>query len=170
MTGMEHILSHSSIRLRIEVLKNEMSKSQRELEDLEAAERMVLRFGSANDAQVSNVANLFTLETSVKLPKADSAQLLPSPRKAMNLTGLVQAVMRQSASPWLTSEEVRAKASDLKGDEIPSGSIAPTLWKMKNDGEIVRDGYKVALASRLKENGGPLSPPDADDASTSSNQ
>jgi hypothetical protein len=139
---MEHVLSLSSIRLRTEVLNNEISKAQRELEDLAAAERMVLRFGSNSDASKAADINL-------SVPVTSSG----NSKKAMNLAGLVQAVMRQSPSPWMTSENIRVKASELKGEEIPSGSIAPTLWTLKNEGVIVREGYKVALASRLNENG-----------------
>ncbi len=33
------------------------------------------------------------------------------------------------------------------------GTVGPTLSNLKNDGVIVREGFKIALAERLKENG-----------------
>jgi hypothetical protein len=53
--------------------------------------------------------------------------------------------------------------------DIPMASISPLLSDMKSNGIIIRNDMKVALASRLNENGGLLSPPDADDVDASSN-
>ncbi len=56
----------------------------------------------------------------------------------------------------MIANEVRAKASELKGTEIPMGTVSPTLTDLKNAGLIVRDGMRVALASRvLKDNEAP---------------
>jgi hypothetical protein len=153
--AMEHVLSLSAIRARIGALNDEILKSQRELEDLAAAERMVLRFGST-DEQVPPtpiVHHLRTASVATAPPAVGSPSLSSSPNILKNLTNLILVAMRQTPSLWMTAEEVRVRASDLKGSDIPKGSIAPTLWNLKNSGLIVRNGLKVALKSRLEEQG-----------------
>lgn len=154
MFSMEHILSQSAIRAQIEALDEVILKSQRDREDLIAAERMVLRFGApGGDGEVVEY-KLRPPSMSASTSEAGKPPPAISIHYSKNLTTLVLMAMRQAASLWLTSEEIRVKASDLKGVDIPKGSIAPTLWNLKIDGLIKRDGQKVAMTSRLKKEGG----------------
>jgi hypothetical protein len=150
---MEHTLSLSAIRARIEAVKDVIVKSNHELEDLAAAERMVLRFGApGGDGEVVEY-KLPPPSMSASTSEAGKPSPEISTHYSKNLTTLVLMAMRQAASLWLTSEDVRIKASELKGVDIPKGSIAPTLWNLKIEGLIKRDGQKVALASRIRDEG-----------------
>jgi hypothetical protein len=154
---MEQVLSISGIRARRDELNESILKIQRELEDLTAAERLVLKFGSTESSDRISVHRLEAHGSATSPPAATHPTLqVVTPltnQKPMNLSGLVHAVLKQSASLWLTTEEVRIRASDIKGENVPLGSIAPTLSILKKAGDVVRDGPKVALAERLNENG-----------------
>lgn len=149
---MEYSLTLSAILARIEVLDGQISNDTAEREDLHVAKRVYLRMVGPNGAgAIQNAASGIAIEA----PPPPSPSIIPTPNasnKPMNLSALVKSVMTQAISLWMTSEEIRKLVSELKGVEVSSGSIAPTLWTLKNDGAIVRKGYKVALASRLKEN------------------
>ncbi len=63
---------------------------------------------------------------------------------------LIRAYLASTPSLWKTSEDVQRGVSEIKGFEVPMGTIGPTLSNMKNNGEIFRDGNKVALAERVR--------------------
>lgn len=79
--------------------------------------------------------------------------------------------LRVADRVWLTANEVQEFASKLRGGEgIPMSSVSPGLSDMKQDGTIERDGMKVALKSRLNENGEAKASPDAGGAATPSSE
>lgn len=70
------------------------------------------------------------------------------------------AALQSASRVWLTANEIQESASKLKGGDIPMSSVSPGLSEMKQDGTIDRDGMKVALKSRLNENGEAEASPD----------
>ena len=79
-------------------------------------------------------------------------------RRTGTTKALFADVLRTNDEPWMTANEIRKKASVLKGQEIPMATVSPTLTSLKNDGLLVRDGLKVALVERTKR----VKAPDAD--------
>jgi hypothetical protein len=50
---------------------------------------------------------------------------------------------------WANANQIKAALSGTLRRDVPMSTVSPTLSLMKNKGTIVRDGLKVALASRL---------------------
>lgn len=63
---------------------------------------------------------------------------------------LIVGYLSSTPSLWRTTEDVKFNISEIKGSDVPMGTVGPTLSNMKNKGEIVRDGNKVALAERVR--------------------
>lgn len=123
----------SRIVTRIAEIETAQASLAAEFEELTIARRVLVRLGG-NAPPSAPMAN------QPRLPRAGTTR------------DLFLEVLRTSDSPWMTANEVRAKASELKGAEIPMGTVSPTLTDLKNAGLIVRDGMKVALASRVRNN------------------
>jgi hypothetical protein len=152
ISGMEQVLSLTAIRAQKATLSRTISDAQAQLADLDVAERIVVRFGQAvGDARPSDneIDDLLGGVT----PNQTALVATSIGGRAMTTKALMQAVLRQSPSPWMTSEELRERVSALKGEEVPMGTVGPTLSNLKNDGVILRDGFKIALVERLNENG-----------------
>ena len=73
-------------------------------------------------------------------------------KRVVSLKRLFVQILESSPTPWLTSNEIRERASNIKGADVPMSSVSPTLTDLKKDRIIVRDGLKVALASRVLGN------------------
>jgi hypothetical protein len=101
-----------------------------ELEELTVARRVLMRLGG-------NVRPSAPVVQQPKMPRPGTTR------------DLFLEVLRANDPPWMVANEVRSRASELKGAEIPMGTVSPTLTDLKNAGLIVRDGMKVALASRV---------------------
>lgn len=56
-----------------------------------------------------------------------------------------------AVDPWATANQIQAALSQLVERPVPLTSVSPMLTSMKNKGLILREGLKVALASRLFE-------------------
>lgn len=148
------MLSLSAIRKRKAALLSKredvelrLSDIDDELDQVDDIERLVLRFGE--DCEGPNDASpLANDEATLPFP-VDA--LLP-PRAKTNKDAILLA-LKIASDVWMTANELRERASKLKAKDIPMATISPTLSNLKNDGVIVRDGFKVALASRLNENG-----------------
>ena len=141
---MDKILSLSSIRKRKVKLNNERSEFESrlagiagELAELDEAEEVVKRFGEQGDD--SDIPAEIEQE---QLP-------LPSVSRAKTTKDALLLALRFSSEPWQTANELRVRAIQLKGAVIPMATVSPTLSNLKNNGLIVRDGQKVALASRI---------------------
>ena len=132
------------IRARREALAAQRRAIDEEEHELQIAERVYLRFG---ESEVVNVPAVSTLPTAFATWSSQS-KIGPATTEEFILV-----VLSNSASPWLTSSEVREEVSRRKGKEVPMGTVGPTLTAMKNDGKILRDGHKVALSSRATSNG-----------------
>jgi len=64
---------------------------------------------------------------------------------------LVLSTLKASANTWFeSSEELREEVRRIYGIEIIRGSFLPLLTSLKNEGLIVRDGRKVALAEKTQ--------------------
>jgi hypothetical protein len=64
---------------------------------------------------------------------------------------LIVLLMENCSDTWWTANEVQDYVSRLKGREIPMSTISPTLTTLKIDGKIGRNGFDIALVSKIKE-------------------
>ncbi len=151
--SMEQVLSLSAIRARRADAQRRINEAQAELADLDIAERIVQRFGQAKGDQHPSSADMGDLlqRAGVEALKLRTTDVLKE--RALTMRALFHAVLRQSTEPWMTANEIQERASAIKGQSVPMATVSPTLSNMKNEGLIVRDGLKVALAERLNENG-----------------
>lgn len=142
---MDKILSLSSIRKRKAALEEEMaelefrvSEISDQLEELAEAEAFVKRFGDEGEGSISadNVPD-------ERLP-------FPPVVRAKTTKDALLLALKVATDPWLTANELQVRAIALKGSEIPMATVSPTLSNLKNAGLIVREGLKVALATRAQ--------------------
>ena len=140
---------------RAEILQS-IEGLQGELKDLEAAERVLLQLygGGAFEEDQGSQRHRARLTT----------------KRA------ILHYLKTTPSLWRTSNQVQENVSEIKGVEVPLSSVSPMLSELKNDGLIVRDNLKVALAERVKreepdffnENDRPEGRSDADEVGASS--
>lgn len=153
---MDRMLSLSAIRKRKTSLMSErdevelrLSDIEEELDQVDELENLVMRYGvdcdNANDAPLTTNGDE---EATLPFP----VEAAPAARAKTNKDAMLMA-LRIASDVWLTANELQERASKLKAKDIPMATISPTLTNLKNAGVIVRDGFKVALASRLHENG-----------------
>lgn len=159
---MEHVLSLTAIREQKAMLSRAILDAQTQLADLEVAERIVRRFGQATTDERPDGQAMDDLlrRANVDAPKSEIATALVE--RAITSKAVFLSVLRQSADPWMTANEIQERASAIKGHAVPMATVSPTLSNMKNAGLIVREGLKVALAERLNENGEAEASPDAE--------
>ena len=149
---MEHVLSLTAIREQKATLSRVILDAQAQMADLEIAERIVLRFGQAandqrpSDDEIADLLGNVAVEQKPTMPRLNINGVLTT-------RALIVSVLRQSPDVWMTANEISERASSIKGRDVPLATVSPALSLMKNDGLIVRDGLKVALAERLNENG-----------------
>ncbi len=67
----------------------------------------------------------------------------------MTVEEAITHVLLINSNPWMTANEIQ-DAAKWYGKDIPMASISPTLSNMKGK-KVVRDGRKVALASRINQ-------------------
>jgi len=158
---MEHVLSSAAIRERRASLNRTIADAKAQLADLEVAESILQRFGKAigESRPDADVMDDLLRQKNIDPP---ARAYTPAPvDRGLTSRALFKSVLRQSNQIWMTANEIQERASAIKGQEVPMATVSPTLSNMKNDGIIVRNGLKVALASRLKENGEAEASPDA---------
>lgn len=165
---MEHVLSSAAIRERRAALNKQIVDAKAQLADLDIAERFLERFGQAIGAPRPDARDMNDLLENLGLDARASRINAAAPMANMTTKELFVSVLRQSSKVWMTANEIQERASAIKGQEVPMATVSPTLSNMKNAGVIVRDGLKVALASRLNENGEAEASPDADEVTASS--
>jgi hypothetical protein len=67
------------------------------------------------------------------------------------LEDLIFLLLDECKDDWWTATEIQSHLTDVKGREVPMSSISPTLTKMKDAGTLTRDGFNVALTSRVQK-------------------
>ncbi|WP_375393985.1 hypothetical protein [uncultured Sphingomonas sp.] len=129
-----------------------------EIGDLLAAARVLARIdGIVNSAFDEASSTIGATDTDFDPNESGGNPYRPSTNKAF-----MWAVLADADRVWLTANEIQELAARLRGSEIPMSSVSPGLSEMKQDGTIERDGMKVALKIRLKENGATEAAPDAE--------
>jgi hypothetical protein len=64
----------------------------------------------------------------------------------------IMEVLRNSPDrEWLTANEIQDRIADKTGITISMSTLSPTLSDLKSKGHILREGFKVALKSRVEE-------------------
>lgn len=81
----------------------------------------------------------------------------PASYQSGSIADVILAIMRKAEKVWWTANELQDLASEARGSEVPMTSISPNLSKLKNNGDIVRDDLKVALAERVADQSKPPS-------------
>lgn len=150
---MEHVLSLTAIRAQKAALNRTILDAQTQLADLDIAERIVRRFGRETLDQRPGDVEMDDLLRRAKVEEAAPSAIAALVERALTSKAVFLSVLRQSANPWMTANEIQERASAIKGQDVPMATVSPTLSNLKNAGLIVRDGLKVALAERLNENG-----------------
>lgn len=127
---------------------SDLSRIIARIAEIEAAQR-----GLSDELGELTVARrvLMRLSGSEAPPRATATQQPKMPRPGTT-RDLFLEVLRTTDHAWMLASEIRSKVSELKGAEIPMGTVSPTLTDLKNVGLIVRDGMRVALASRVSQN------------------
>lgn len=166
---MEHVLSSAAIRERRAALQRTINEATAQLADLDVAERILQRFGQAIGEPRPNPEEMRDLLLGVVENNQPAQPRVATAQRSLKSRELFESILRQSSNLWLTANEIQERASAIKGAEVPMTTVSPTLSYMKNDGVIVRDGLKVALAERLNENGEAEASPDARGVSASPN-
>jgi hypothetical protein len=116
------------IRARRAAIKAERRKLDAEDEELDHAEKTIVRLASAQ-------------------PQTKAASNGATPKRQKDF---VFVTLRASENPWFESVRALRDAVALKGKDIPMTTFQPLISDMvKNDG-LVRDGGKVALGERVK--------------------
>lgn len=153
---MEHILSLSAIRAQKATLSRVILDAQTQLAELDIAERIVRRFGQETPDIRPDDQAMEDLLRRAKVEEPAPPIHEPVVERALTSKALFLLVLRQSPDPWMTANEIQERATTIKGQDVPMATVSPTLSNMKNDGLIVREGLKVALASRINEIGNAL--------------
>jgi len=131
------------VRAEIEGTRTRLNDLLEELADIDAAEAYVRRYGV--DDGKDEKPDVGARSDEARLPLEDG-----SPAKRMTKRQLFKTILEQAPTPWMTANEIQAKAKAITGTEHAMSSVSPMLSDMKKAGEIVRDDLKVALTSRIE--------------------
>lgn len=149
---MGKIVSLESLDDRLERLRAEIDAARAslaiklsEFEDMEAAKKIVLKYGVDDGREDGSQPDA----REARLPLNDAVEA-DAPATRVTKRQLFINIMEQSPSPWMTANEIQARARAITGKEYPMNSVSPMLSDMKNAGEIVRDDLQVALKSRIE--------------------
>lgn len=145
--------------------KKRIDALQDEIGDLLAAARVLSRMDGA-----ASSASDFDLLIATEPSEFDPSKRVGNPYRASTNKAFMWEVLSQSGSVWLRANEIQEAASRRRGSEIPMSSVSPGLSEMKQDGTIERAGMKVALRSRLNENGEAEASPDVEEVGASSSE
>ena len=137
------------ILARLEVIKNERAKLDNEERDLQAAVRVLKRFG------ISVIPSAAFASGSSQVTGTSSTEIKPQTKAEM-----IVGILTSAEPPWMTGQAIREKFSAAKGEEVAMTALSPMLSKLKEDGVLVRRGLEVALASRVQNIEAPTSEPE----------
>ncbi|VAW20367.1 hypothetical protein MNBD_ALPHA12-98 [hydrothermal vent metagenome] len=73
-------------------------------------------------------------------------------RSKLTMKEMIAKALSESDFLWISANDIQEAVSVIKGSEVAMTSISPTLSVLKKEGIILRDGLKIALASRVKNN------------------
>jgi len=143
-----------TLRAREAELDRIIRDAMAEKDEIAIVKRFLARMnqeGSASPPAV--VAN----ETAVKEPPTVNVEIyssipFQSRDKAIGVGDAIEAVLKASQIPWMTSREIQVAASGIAGRDIPLSSIRPKITEMTSKGFLVRRDKHVALSSRAKPN------------------
>lgn len=162
---MQNALTRAMIRERRLEAHRKINEAREELAACDAADRLLDTFGVPKDQD-----GLFNEAERLQIvEKAKSHYGSRNPFKVGSIKAAIWQALYEAESPWVDANWIQDRAGQIKREPISMATVSPTLSNMKNEGIIVRDGLKVALASRLNENGEAEAPPEADEGATSSN-
>ena len=128
------------LQSRAQAITSQISALQGELDDLRIAERVHVRL-------VSPATNMAT------------EPIAGPPIKRGTVRSFVVEFLKTSQSPWAAPQEIHEGAGKLKGSEIPTGTIYPTISEMVRDKILTREGGKIALSERITNNEAPTGEP-----------
>ena len=160
-------LTYDSIRARRAAVERQIRDTEQvisslraALSDLDASERVLKSLNPQNaDLFASdNVGHNRSIQAQIVITKPSGqfgggqAFSVRNPFRAGTNKAFIWEVLDQSSEPWLNANQIQEAASRMKGEAIPMPSISPMLSEMKGD-YLERDNLRVALKSRLNENG-----------------
>jgi hypothetical protein len=128
--------SLADVAQRRQTLEAEIAARQRELEELEIAERVLHRLGALMEAAPA-----------AKPVPAKIGNAVAEPAKE-SIESLILILLSDEGRVWWTANELQVELSRLKGTEVPMSTVSPTLSNMKNKDKIAREGMRVALPER----------------------
>jgi hypothetical protein len=150
MVGMDgHENPTGLIRRRREAIKREIAALRMEDAELEAVELSVQKA----------VARLLGNQAEAPPPPAPAHHYHVKPEtgryaavagKPKTTKEIIVDYLGRTPSTWRTANDIQAHVSEIKAAMVPMGSISPTLTELKNDGIVVRDNLRVALAERVR--------------------
>lgn len=129
--------------------------------DLDAAERVMRMMGPEPDDLFGQhaaprampvAATIVAMPLPTKMAGGGLGVSVRNPFRHGTNKAFIWEVLDRAGDPWLNANQIQELASKLKGEEIPMSSISPMLSEMKGE-YLERDNLRVALKSRLNENG-----------------
>jgi len=114
-------------------------------QELEVAERVLLRLAGKAEPTLPNDA----------LGSWLSADGWKRPNRSFDpayatIEDTIEWLLEGATDPWATSIQIQAALSETLKRPVPMSTVSPTLTNMKNKGTLAREGFKVALASRVQ--------------------
>jgi hypothetical protein len=137
------------IKAELATVREQEKALATEDQELEIAERVLLRLAGAPEAPVLIDEALGAWKDAHGWKRPDQKF---EPAYA-TIEDTIEWLLEGAVDPWATSIQIQVAAAGTLNRPVPMSTISPTLTNMKNKGTIVRDGFKVALATRVqKEN------------------
>jgi hypothetical protein len=161
--------SLADVRARRAEIKKIVGPLLAEDKELEAAETVLLRF--VGPGAVVSMTAIDGTRTPLLVPapaappsppqaaeeEEEAGSVIDTVKEMMKgdetIEELIIMLLRECDDPWWTATEVQSHLTSVKGKEVPMSSVSPTLTNMKTKGALVRQGLRVALASRASDLG-----------------
>jgi hypothetical protein len=128
--------------------------------ELANAEAVLQRLAKTNIWQATKASSTKAFARGAA-PKKSARAETPKPRTTKRAAAgrrdgssqkdLVLAALKGAQSAWLTTGELVTAIKRAHKVELPKKSLSPLLTVLKRSGAIVRDGRRVAAASRAKK-------------------
>ncbi len=132
--------SLDAIRQRLAQLEKARVELDEEEHDLLIAERVLARLEAMSSFGFKDVT-----------VQGNSIGASTSTRRPPTQTEFIVATMRLSPEPWFESTNVLHETiKAIHGIDMKKSSFQPLMSQLFREGVVTRDGYKVALAERVK--------------------
>jgi len=138
------------IRAELETVREREKTLATEDQELEIAERVLLRLAGVQEVPLSLDEALGTWKNGDGWKRPNRSF---DPAYA-TIEESIEWLLEGAVDPWATSVQIQAALSGTLKRPVPMSSVAPTLTNMKNKGSLAREGFKVALASRVQNENG----------------